>query len=127
MLNCGGGSALSGSGGPINQSNKATLLSLDNLDGLLLSGATVLTTPTTPGPGPGGGHSFAELKPLALPPFEYGSGNNGGGNSLSLDGSLNSSGSSHHHHMGGGGTRTILDINLNLYKASPSQLLRQWR
>ena len=118
MLSC-GGSGLSS--GPMNQSNKATLLTLDNLDGLLLPGATVLTTPTTPGPGPGGGHSFAELKPLALPPFEYGGGGSNGGGNLSLDGSLNSSGSSHHHHMGGGGgTRTILDINLNLYKASPS-------
>ena len=116
----GSGSAMmsgqhSHSGGPMNQSNKATLLSLDNLDGLLLSGATVLTTPTTPGPGPGGGHSFAELKPLALPPFE----SYGGGSSMDGGGS-----SGHHHHQmnsgGGGGTRTILDINLNLYKASSS-------
>ena len=114
MLSCGGGGQPSG---PMNHSNRATLLQLDNLDNLLLSGATVLTTPTTPGPGPGGGHSFAELKPLALPPFDYGGGN------LSLDGS----GTSHlQHHLNnsagggvnGGGTRTVLDINLNLYKAS---------
>jgi len=90
-------------GGPMNQSNKATLMSLDNLDGLLLSGANVLSTPTTPGPGPGGGHSFAELKPLALPPFEY-------HHQQQMD----------HHQMEGSATRTILDINLNLYKASSS-------
>ena len=92
--------------------NTTSLLSLDGLDGLLLSGATatVLATPTTPGPGPGGGHSFAELKPL--PPFEYST-------MTSLDGSLNSSaGSQHGHHGHHSGTRTILDINLNLYKAT---------
>ena len=86
------------------------LLSLDNLDGLLLTGATVLTTPTTPGPGPGGGHSFAELKPL--PPFEYAS-------LSSMEGSLNSSGTSQHSSTVP--TRTIIDINLNLYKTQQQQ------
>ena len=104
LMSCSGGLP-SANGMPSN--GKTTLLSLDNLDNLLLSGATVLTTPTTPGPGPGGGHSFAELKPLALPPFEYGNGTGNGAN-LPLDGSGH----------GMNGTRTILDINLNLYKAT---------
>jgi len=116
------GLGASGSGSlSMKMDRQQQLMTLDNIDTLLSNAAaTVLaaTTPTTPiGPGPGGGQSFVDLKPLA---FEYG--NLGNLDNLSLSSVVGCSGGAdggQQQQQQQQGTRSVnLDINLNVFKTN---------